>query len=182
MWGKGDKNSSSCYVPFPAGSYFQKGNSRCLGLFKYSSLCAIQQLCDFFHLHCWCIICALSKKVPGMCSYVSLTLPTKREREKKKKLIRNKTGSWYTRLSSLWSPLLIGLTLYSPEQVSVVSRGGESELRLASVSHGASGNYTCLPANAKPSSVILHVIIGEWFHPPNYDRKCVLTISYIMKS
>ncbi|XP_045111292.1 uncharacterized protein LOC123504643 [Portunus trituberculatus] len=46
-------------------------------------------------------------------------------------------------------------------KVSVVSRGGESELRLASVSHVASGNYTCFPANAKPSSVILHVITGE---------------------
>ncbi|XP_071546463.1 zwei Ig domain protein zig-8-like [Panulirus ornatus] len=46
-------------------------------------------------------------------------------------------------------------------QVSVVSRGGESELRLARVTKVASGNYTCVPANAMPSSVTLHVITGE---------------------
>ncbi|XP_042891822.1 zwei Ig domain protein zig-8-like [Penaeus japonicus] len=46
-------------------------------------------------------------------------------------------------------------------RVDVLSRGGESELRLTGVAKEDSGNYTCVPANAKPSSVVLHVITGE---------------------
>ncbi|XP_042872050.1 opioid-binding protein/cell adhesion molecule homolog [Penaeus japonicus] len=46
-------------------------------------------------------------------------------------------------------------------KVDVVSRGGESELRLTGVAREDSGNYTCVPANAKPSSITLHIIAGE---------------------
>ncbi|KAK3854386.1 hypothetical protein Pcinc_039132 [Petrolisthes cinctipes] len=46
------------------------------------------------------------------------------------------------------------------KKISVLSRGGESELRLSQVTKVASGNYTCVPANARPSSVTLHIITG----------------------
>ncbi|KAK4287258.1 hypothetical protein Pmani_039668 [Petrolisthes manimaculis] len=46
-------------------------------------------------------------------------------------------------------------------QISVLSRGGESELRLSQVTKVASGNYTCVPANARPSSVTLHIITAD---------------------
>ncbi|XP_037787661.1 zwei Ig domain protein zig-8-like [Penaeus monodon] len=47
-------------------------------------------------------------------------------------------------------------------RVNVLSRGGESELRLTGVAQEDSGNYTCVPANARPSSVVLHVITGGY--------------------
>lgn len=50
-------------------------------------------------------------------------------------------------------------------KVDVVSRGGESELRLTGVAREDSGNYTCVPANAKPSSITLHIIAGQWLMP-----------------
>ncbi|XP_068250673.1 zwei Ig domain protein zig-8-like [Palaemon carinicauda] len=46
-------------------------------------------------------------------------------------------------------------------KITVISQGGESRLQIEKVEKKASGNYTCMPANAKPSFVILHVITGE---------------------
>ncbi|XP_066981739.1 zwei Ig domain protein zig-8-like isoform X1 [Macrobrachium rosenbergii] len=47
------------------------------------------------------------------------------------------------------------------EKITVISQGGESRLRIQKVEKKASGNYTCMPANARPSFIILHVITGE---------------------
>ncbi|CAL4102210.1 unnamed protein product, partial [Meganyctiphanes norvegica] len=49
----------------------------------------------------------------------------------------------------------------SNRKVSVVNQGGESTLQLKGVLEEDSGNYTCVPSNAKPSSVTLHVITDE---------------------
>ncbi|XP_064080766.1 uncharacterized protein LOC135197675 [Macrobrachium nipponense] len=47
------------------------------------------------------------------------------------------------------------------EKITVISQGGESRLRIQKVEKKASGNYTCMQANARPSFIILHVITGD---------------------
>ncbi|XP_042235340.1 zwei Ig domain protein zig-8-like [Homarus americanus] len=46
-------------------------------------------------------------------------------------------------------------------QVSVKKTGDGSILTLTAVGRTDSGNYTCLPANARPASITLHIIAGD---------------------
>ncbi|XP_042203798.1 T-lymphocyte activation antigen CD86-like [Homarus americanus] len=46
-------------------------------------------------------------------------------------------------------------------RITVVNGPEQSALRISQVTKGDSGNYTCMPSNARPASVSLHIITGE---------------------